>query len=221
MKQGLKTFTLIELLVVIAIIAILAAMLLPALNSARKKARLTACLSNQKQIGTGLEMYLPEYDDTYPVILDLSDGSFNTNTWNNKIFPYVVGKEWDDNAGTSNVKKGVFKCPENTFPQKFTFDWISYAGNYQLGKVKRARIPFHSRKIIAADGNGPYFGWTGWAYNPFTITTDAGFNMRHGNGAVLLFVDGHAAFRTPYSFVESGYPYSFACRPYTKTTGVE
>jgi prepilin-type N-terminal cleavage/methylation domain-containing protein/prepilin-type processing-associated H-X9-DG protein len=59
-------FTLIELLVVIAIIAILAAILFPVFAQARQKARQTACLSNMKQIGTGLTMYCQDYDETLP-----------------------------------------------------------------------------------------------------------------------------------------------------------
>ena len=55
-----KKFTLIELLVVIAIIAILAAILLPALNSARERGRSAACISNLKQLGTSLNMYLQD-----------------------------------------------------------------------------------------------------------------------------------------------------------------
>ena len=60
-----RGFTLIELLVVIAIIAILAAILFPVFAQAREKARQTACLSNLKQVGTGLQMYSQDYDEAY------------------------------------------------------------------------------------------------------------------------------------------------------------
>ena len=63
-KRG---FTLIELLVVIAIIAILAAIFFPVFAHARAKARQTACLSNMKQLGTGLTMYAQDWDETLPL----------------------------------------------------------------------------------------------------------------------------------------------------------
>jgi prepilin-type N-terminal cleavage/methylation domain-containing protein len=61
-----RAFTLIELLVVIAIIAILAAILFPVFAQAREKARQTACLSNMKQIGLGLMMYVQDFDEVFP-----------------------------------------------------------------------------------------------------------------------------------------------------------
>src|SRR4249920_207696 len=61
-----RAFTLIELLVVIAIIAILAAILFPVFAQAKEAAKKTACLSNEKQVGTALQMYLGDNEDTYP-----------------------------------------------------------------------------------------------------------------------------------------------------------
>ena len=66
MKSRNKGFTLIELLVVIAIIAILAAILFPVFNQARRTAHKAACQSNLKQIGTAISMYMQDYDEKYP-----------------------------------------------------------------------------------------------------------------------------------------------------------
>jgi prepilin-type N-terminal cleavage/methylation domain-containing protein len=73
-SKGPRGFTLIELLVVIAIIAILAAILFPVFAQAREKARQTACLSNVKQLGTGVMMYAQDYDETLPL------GALNNGT---------------------------------------------------------------------------------------------------------------------------------------------
>ena len=74
-------FTLIELLVVIAIIAILAAILFPVFAQAREKARQTSCLSNAKQLGLGISMYVQDYDETMPFAC-----GWYANQW---LWPFV------------------------------------------------------------------------------------------------------------------------------------
>ncbi len=82
-----KGFTLIELLVVIAIIAILAAILFPVFAQAREKARQASCLSNMKQIGTAIVLYIDDYDETDPKAR--STAGVPNNCWEGEIYPYV------------------------------------------------------------------------------------------------------------------------------------
>jgi prepilin-type N-terminal cleavage/methylation domain-containing protein len=102
-----KGFTLIELLVVIAILAILAAILFPVFAQAREKARQAACLSNTKQMGLGILMYVQDYDETYSPAYYYNDpdasGNLDLtgiNQWSGLVQPYV-----------KNV--GIFVCPSD------------------------------------------------------------------------------------------------------------
>src|SRR5450631_2495789 len=98
MKKG---FTLIELLVVIAIIAILAAILFPVFAKVREKARQTACLSNEKQLGLGFAQYVQDYDENFPPSTNSQYGS-----------PLGLGYGWGNRINPYVKSTGVFNCPD-------------------------------------------------------------------------------------------------------------
>src|SRR5918994_5557325 len=121
-RHGRHGFTLIELLVVIAIIAILAAILFPVFAQARAKARQSACLSNMKQLGTGLIMYAQDYDETLPLNDYIGNGLAPLagwrdpragDSWASGIYPYVKNLQ-------------IYVCPEAVhYPADKSVPWRS------------------------------------------------------------------------------------------------
>jgi len=100
--KSIKGFTLIELLVVIAIIAILAAILFPVFAKVREKARQISCLSNEKQLGTGIMMYIQDNEETFPLDQRNSDAGdvAALTAANNGVTPPVVTPPPTSNTGT-------------------------------------------------------------------------------------------------------------------------
>ncbi len=213
MKINLKGFTLIELLVVIAIIAILAAILFPVFAQAREKARQSSCLSNMKQIGTAIQLYVDDYDETFlagswSARESINDSIGVTHTVPYKLWPYVK------NAG-------LFCCP--SCPGRadvvklgnYGYPSSSYAANGAVlsangSAVTMATIARPSELLFLQEHNtsgdispakgyifmNPYRDWQS-NYTKVTcvgvLPTWDGQNP-HNGGMNVTYVDGHAKY---------------------------
>jgi prepilin-type N-terminal cleavage/methylation domain-containing protein/prepilin-type processing-associated H-X9-DG protein len=211
-KSARKGFTLIELLVVIAIIAILAAILFPVFAKAREKARQTACLNNLKQVALAIQMYVQDYDQTFPMTYYYFNGG-TAFSWVHAIQPYVKAT-------------GSFACPSDEYrplidtsfgkvwsplPPLFNSDGsqgspISYWYNTNFDGLPDSVCSNPADTFISWDCHFEYwcrFGFIG-SNGSYDIEEPSGYARalpysdtdmkygRHSGGINFAFADGHA-----------------------------
>ena len=206
-----KGFTLIELLVVIAIIAILAAMLLPALSTAREKARQAVCMSNLKQLALAIQMYVDDYDG-YFMAASAVFADASRYSW-----------DWFVRKGGYATNDRIFRCPSGTRvfqsgespagDRDYVINGylVGYSGAaYHNPPTKLTRVKNPSAAIMLICGYRGYLTplaatSPSWTYNAGSYNYSWGryCSNKHGSGSnprdskggnIIAFVDGHAKF---------------------------
>lgn len=195
-RRRCRSFTLIELLAVVAIIALLIAMLLPALGTAREAAREAQCANSLRQVGLTFEMYFADYGQRYPV-------AYN---WKTNVWRYVP----------DSLRDAVCFCPSRHGRSIDRAMWywgqgynIGFGGYPGFAGRHAGRIVNPAGKILIAewgrdiDGkggclSGPPVGRTGWV--SFGSGSYWAVCRPHGDGGNLLFGDGHVAWYRPEAY---------------------
>jgi prepilin-type N-terminal cleavage/methylation domain-containing protein/prepilin-type processing-associated H-X9-DG protein len=215
MRHRSQGFTVIEILVVVGIIALLSALLFPALSRAREAGRTKVCLSNMKQLGLAMQQYVQDAGRRYP-------GAADFNTWWPGNGQWVSGIKADDpmtgNPGTlatttdgtyidgrtANIKDGalfpyvksteVYICPSNADGRK---KGLSYSMNCALSFLHDVRVTEPTDIVVLIDeeknNDGFFYAVDNGKSGAPGTSTDA-LTLAHNGGGNLLFADAHAKF---------------------------
>jgi prepilin-type N-terminal cleavage/methylation domain-containing protein/prepilin-type processing-associated H-X9-DG protein len=220
----LRGFTLIELLVVIAIIAILAALLLPALARAKAQAQRIACMNHLRQMGIALRMYVDE-NNAYPYWRQILPDSISDRYWPDSLKPYYV-LAWTNRDFHCPAYKGKIKNPSNSYPPYGSYAWnrtgtggapfLGLSDTFSPGDAvpavptSESQIKVPSDMFAVSDARLTSFGvfpseappGTGFPLTIIGSIMPEYQPFRHGKAFNFLFCDGHVALVKRVEFLD-------------------
>lgn len=217
-----QAFSLIELLTVVAVIAIITSITIPIIGKARSNAERTTCMSNMRQIGGMMSLFISENDGMFPGFGGLDkENQSGSKRWMHQLYPYVRGSGPGERMAGEPYAMSIFICPTSQTIYGMNNRLQGYSTYNADGTVSQLAVQNFARTIVLAERGAGADGHPSFSESaPYPTNFNYGIAAAHGNGddgkngftggagSHLLFADMHVEFVTQWP-ARADSPYSF------------